>query len=543
MTCNIHSTFLSIFDKYYSLTEKKLFSPVLYAMKKHITLAVFLLMFLCAGFVQAQSVYEARFGNPQVNCSDGTFCTTLQLKGEAGQPEFAIGSHTLFFNYNKNLINSPVYQTIHFNHLDSCALGGFFAPYFSPSNSYDPATGEFNLTTNMILTNAGCPVITDAEWVDVGTVCFQIINGGLTTQLSFNATLTLLNLNDNTPQHIQGTLFGLDMLIDCPIVVDTDGDGLTDDEELSIGTEILIPDTDSDGLLDGDEVNIFGTNPLLADTDGDGLNDGEEMNVYGTNPLIADTDGDGLLDGEEIEGYGTNPLMEDTDGDGLNDGEEVTVAGSNPLVIDTDGDGLLDGEEVTVYGTNPVNGDTDGDDLNDGDELNIYGTNPLLEDTDSDGLSDGEEVLIYNTNPLLEDGDNDGLTDGNEVDIYTTNPLLPDTDGDGMSDGDEVNIHGTDPLVYNDFPGIFSPASDKVAVISVFPNPVKSQLNVLIPEMIQGKTIEVVILQSNGEQVWKQIKEGEGLLQLPLQALPPGAYILQVLSDKTLFGAAKFVKQ
>lgn len=60
-------------------------------------------------------------------------------------------------------------------------------------------------------------------------------------------------------------------------------------------------DTDGDGLTDYQEVNVYHTNPLVADTDGDGLTDGDEVNVWHTNPLVADTDGDGFLDGQEVQ--------------------------------------------------------------------------------------------------------------------------------------------------------------------------------------------------------------------------------------------------
>ncbi len=92
----------------------------------------------------------------------------------------------------------------------------------------------------------------------------------------------------------------------------------------------ILVDSDGDGLSDYDEVNIYGTNPNLIDSDFDGLSDYEEVMTYKTNPLKADTDGDGLTDYEEVKVYGTDPLKADTDGDGYSDGEEIK-AGYNPL--------------------------------------------------------------------------------------------------------------------------------------------------------------------------------------------------------------------
>jgi len=72
--------------------------------------------------------------------------------------------------------------------------------------------------------------------------------------------------------------------------------------------------------------------PVVIDTDGDGLSDAYELdnNPYVTNPDLADSDGDGLNDAEEEE-HGTDPNNSDTDGDGLNDGHEVNVSNTNPL--------------------------------------------------------------------------------------------------------------------------------------------------------------------------------------------------------------------
>jgi hypothetical protein len=46
-----------------------------------------------------------------------------------------------------------------------------------------------------------------------------------------------------------------------------------------------------------------------TDSDGDGLTDIEELKIYGTDPQKADTDGDGFLDGDEVKN-GYNPLGE-----------------------------------------------------------------------------------------------------------------------------------------------------------------------------------------------------------------------------------------
>ena len=59
------------------------------------------------------------------------------------------------------------------------------------------------------------------------------------------------------------------------------------------------------------------------DCDSDGLSDADEL-AMGTNPAEPDTDGDGLLDGEEVYDYNTDPLLADTDGDGMPDGWEAT---------------------------------------------------------------------------------------------------------------------------------------------------------------------------------------------------------------------------
>lgn len=207
-------------------------------------------------------------------------------------------------------------------------------------------------------------------------------------------------------------------------------------------------DTDGDGLSDNEERTI-GTDPNNPDTDGDGLSDGKEVDKYETNPLNSDTDGDGLKDGREVNETDTDPKKADTDGDGLTDGEEVDKIKSDPKKMDTDGDGLNDGEEVKNYKTDPLKADTDGDTLTDGDEVKKHKTDPLNKDTDQDGLYDNVEINTSKTNPTNPDTDGDTLRDGEEVNTYKTNPNNPDTDGGTVADGVEVK-RGTNPLDAND---------------------------------------------------------------------------------------------
>ena len=138
---------------------------------------------------------------------------------------------------------------------------------------------------------------------------------------------------------------------------DSDVDGLSDDDEILLGTDPNDPDSDGDGAGDGFEV-IFGFDPLdptdgALDADGDGLSNADEFSA-GTDPTLADSDGDGLSDGDEVNVHGSDPLRVDSDRDGLGDGDEVNIHGTDPTLFDTDGGGRSDGDEVLVDVTDPL---------------------------------------------------------------------------------------------------------------------------------------------------------------------------------------------
>jgi gliding motility-associated-like protein len=230
--------------------------------------------------------------------------------------------------------------------------------------------------------------------------------------------------------------------------LDCDNDGLTNDEELTSGTDPLNPDSDGDAVLDGTEV-ADGTNPNdpcdleivsqtvtpsaawgALDCDNDGLTNDEELTA-GTDPLNPDSDGDGVLDGTEVAD-GTNP----NDPCDLEIASQTVTPSAAWGALDCDNDGLTNDEELTA-GTDPLNPDSDGDGVLDGTEV-ADGTNP----NDPCDL----EIVSQTETPSAAwgalDCDNDGLTNDQEL-LGGIDPLNPDTDGDGVLDGTEV-IDGTE---------------------------------------------------------------------------------------------------
>ena len=109
---------------------------------------------------------------------------------------------------------------------------------------------------------------------------------------------------------------------------------------------LFLDDNDKDGVYDLSE-ELFGSAKDNVDSDGDGLSDREEVvDGWEVGPVIGEDDlGDFVT---VIEPYFvfSDPTSADADGDGLTDLEEL-AAGTDPSNADTDMDGLSDGFEVT----------------------------------------------------------------------------------------------------------------------------------------------------------------------------------------------------
>ena len=295
------------------------------------------------------------------------------------------------------------------------------------------------------------PMIADSEddndgWWNVtedGDVIYTRMPDGMTNLEEFYGTLQYpVSTNPNEP--------------------DTDGDGLTDGEELKIGFYgELIGDN---FFVDSSFASIYYTNATLADSDND-FGGSEESGELGNTSRRLD-------DWEETRGRTKYTLPDngfDDDGDGLIDepeGEVLVFEKTNATNPDTDLDGWLDVDELFgvdttklwsnsklgVVRTNPNKKDTDNDQMSDYDELiripnyREWITDPNDPDSDNDGMEDGLENSV-DFFPLIDwdrndnyDANNDGdYSDEDLGDVWSTddrtNPTIPDTDHDGLPDG------------------------------------------------------------------------------------------------------------
>lgn len=94
--------------------------------------------------------------------------------------------------------------------------------------------------------------------------------------LNVNTNSPAVPINSNQPAVGQNQNIPV-VPITPPETIDSDLDGVTDDEEAMYGSDPQKVDTDGDGLTDRDETKVFKTDPTNPDTDGDGFNDYEEV--------------------------------------------------------------------------------------------------------------------------------------------------------------------------------------------------------------------------------------------------------------------------
>ncbi|WP_158853296.1 VWA domain-containing protein [Halorhabdus sp. CUG00001] len=236
-----------------------------------------------------------------------------------------------------------------------------------------------------------------------------------------------------------------------PTLVDTDGDGLDDDEELDLANNSAangwnIPVINKSGqpyrwagsVEQSPDGNItVSSDPLVKDTDGDGLSDSTEKEHTHTDPrdpvtyeltydhaeLLTQLDDSGIY-GRPVFPTQSPPekLTDATDDFDFVLAEDRSFPSTaqpwkeSPLTFVA-----LDGEWRTDTWLSNTN------------ELS-HGTRPWDPDTDDDGLTDGQEIKHV----THIDGGQMGRINANTL---GTDPLNPDSDGDGYWDG-WIGVHG-----------------------------------------------------------------------------------------------------
>jgi len=214
----------------------------------------------------------------------------------------------------------------------------------------------------------------------------------------------------------------------------------------------------------GNSFGIVNPGQSSVDSDGDGLSDAQEV-MLGTDPFNPDTDGDGFSDGVEVAS-GSDPLNPactpvncrvSSEADSL----VISVANSAAGSGSSEADSLVTSVVNSAAGSGSSEADSSTFSLCNG----VSGCPGFTRSTKNQILtkpgdnhhnpqtSPGSAGLMPTT--TARDSDGDGLTDEEEQRLGT-DPNNPDTDGDGYPDGLEVAL-GSDPLDPKSIPDIRPP--------------------------------------------------------------------------------------
>ncbi|MEL7237570.1 MAG: thrombospondin type 3 repeat-containing protein, partial [Planctomycetota bacterium] len=296
-------------------------------------------------------------------------------------------------------------------------------------------------TTQVVLDERGSPDVQGGAW--------QSLTADLST-LAGQTVYVLVEAADAA----SGSLVEAgvdDVQIIAPDPLDSDGDGVPDDEDAFPFDPTETTDTDGDGV--GDNGDAFPTDPTeTADTDGDGV--GDNADAFPTDPNeTVDTDGDGV--GDNGDAFPNDPTeTADTDGDGV--GDNADAFPTDPTeTVDTDGDGV--GDNSDAFPNDPTEtADSDGDGFGD----NIDST-----------PNGGSNIVALPSAPrhsstLIVD------TSTSEDRVWNVNP---DNDSVSVSDADGILLAeipvGEKPWALASVPGanrvfVTNKAGDSISVIS-----------------------------------------------------------------------------
>ncbi len=174
------------------------------------------LVIVCLCIVMAHSdlfgaTVNVRFINPVVEGSN--FHIDVEVK--AASADLLIGGSTIFMEYNKAAISSPIATGIFLSENKIC--DGDNSSQYETSFRYleSGPKGEGNYAILMDLMGSACPTITNDTWVKVASFSFQVENASLPTDLVISTNHSRFNSFTNTGvnQHTIGTVSNFDLSV------------------------------------------------------------------------------------------------------------------------------------------------------------------------------------------------------------------------------------------------------------------------------------------------------------------------------------------
>lgn len=79
--------------------------------------------------------------------------------------------------------------------------------------------------------------------------------------------------------------------------------------------------------------------------------------------------------------------------------------------------------------------------------------------------------------------------------------------------------------------------------VQFFPNPVKDELKIILPDALARKTIQLHIVNVSGKNVFRQTSRGNALLEVDCSKLAPGIYFVTIADDSGIPVTKKIVKE
>ncbi len=241
--------------------------------------------------------------------------------------------------------------------------------------------------------------------------------------------------------------------------LDTDGDGLTNSQEISLGTDPLAADTDGDGFSDGMEL-AFGSNPLDATSvpviPSSAL-EAVSASLALDNRFLPNRSGPAAAEAMGLSVSVKNEALPGRAGPAAGETVGASVSIKNETLPDHAGPATAEAVGAALSVSNLFVPDRAGPAAGEAVGASVSIKNETLPDRTASAAAEAVSPSASLSNQWLirsftgraprageADSDGDGLGDVEETE-RGTDPSDPDTDGDGLSDGDEVAL-GSRPL-------------------------------------------------------------------------------------------------